>query len=421
MRKISIQKIFIFFSILFILICIGIYSSRFAYFYMKNKHKDNKKTIAQIIKNNNVSNKNFKMISSAYYFTNDSNNNYFLYSGILYRIIKIDKDENIVMISDDSVTSLALGKNTQYSKTEVNKWLNNVYSKNLTKDNLTSTNVCLDNLNKPNNSECKKRKKYDIGLLNIQDYINTGSTKSFINNEQIFYLSQTNKSNEIWYSDETGKLGSSDGTEIYGIKPVITLSKDTLIKDGDGTKEKPYTVNEENYFGKYVKLGNDLWRIYDINNNDLKLSLNNKLTDTYAYSNKDYNYSLIDRTSLAYYLNTTYLNSLTYQDKIKESTYSNSFYGEDNDFNYEETLNKTITAKIGLLSIGNIIFNKELNNYSLMTGTNTDGSLTYIVSSDGTLSVDSTTSELNIVPCITIDKSILTKGKGSIDEPFEME
>mgnify|MGYP003300484482 CR=1 FL=1 len=43
---------------------------------------------------------------------------------------------------------------------------------------------------------------------------------------------------------------------------------------GNGTKEHPYKIEKENgYFGSYVKLDDKLWRIYQVNEKEVKLVL----------------------------------------------------------------------------------------------------------------------------------------------------
>ena len=42
------------------------------------------------------------------------------------------------------------------------------------------------------------------------------------------------------------------------------------------TKNNPYTIEKESgLFGSYVKLDNDIWRIYQVNDTEIRLILNN--------------------------------------------------------------------------------------------------------------------------------------------------
>ena len=378
---------------------------------------------------------NLKNINSDYYFTGKEVNNYVKYSNILFRIIKINKDNSITLISDKPITSLAKGDNNDYKTSYINNWLNNqdkentgILEKNLNNPNkyLTYTNACNDKIDNTKNITCKSTLADTlITLPSLYDYINTGDTKSFMNNETYYYLLNTNKDNKTWYINDNGGVTTSDNTDILGIKPVITLKSTNKLINGDGTKDNPYTFEEEqSILGSYVKLGNDTWRVYDIDDNNLKLSLDNYLKInneeiTYKYSDKGYYHNDGKQGTLAYYLNKNYLSKLTYSNNIIESNYANGIYSNTTNYDYTKVLNKTIPTKVATLSIGNIIINSNNTNYYLSTGVDTNSNLVYVMTNDFKLYTKNATSKLKIVPVITIDKKILTSGDGSQNSPLE--
>ncbi len=430
-KKLKVQNIFILTSIVFILGCIINYGGRFIYFYLESK-KDNKvKNFATMLKVNNMNNNNFKVISTSYYFMNNEKNNYVLYSGILWRIIKIDSDSKVHMIADKSVTSLAYGSDKNFLNSFVNIWLNGekeslgILKKNIDISLLSNNSICVDIKDKVNNAECKNKKENVlISLLDMEDYINTGAKKSFVNTNENFYLINNNKENNIWYVDETSGLSNNDGTDIIGIKPVIALKSEIIVKNGKGTIEDPYYIEDNTYFGSYVKLGTDLWRVYDVDNDKLKLSLtsgikvsNNELK--YAYSNTNYKYDEKVKNTLAYYLNNTYLNTLSYKDIIIKDDYFNSYYSIKTEYDYRKIMNNKVSTKVGLLSIGNVMFNTDVN-HSLATGTDKNGSLIYVKNKNATISYDDVSSKLSVIPCITIKKDVLANAKGTKENPYEL-
>ena len=196
-----------------------------------------------------------------------------------------------------------------------------------------------------------------------------------------------------------------------------------FIEDGNKVK---ITVRFRGRELNYVKLGEDIWRVYSIEENTIKLSLNDYLKEDnedvlYKYSSNGYYHNDTIYGSLAYYLNNTYLNNLSYKNNILSNTWSNGIYGTSNNYNYKETLSTKIDTKVTVLSIGNVILNGELSDYYLSTGVSQSNSLVYTVKNNGTLYGKSSTSTSKIVPTISIDKNILTKGKGTIDSPYEME
>ena len=106
MKKINFQKIFCFISFLFILSCCIFYGTRFIKLYLENKEKLNieKNTLVKVIRENNKESDNFKEINGSEYYVNNSDNNYLLYSNLLWRIIKINEDNSITVISENTQT-----------------------------------------------------------------------------------------------------------------------------------------------------------------------------------------------------------------------------------------------------------------------------------------------------------------------------
>ena len=440
MKKLSFQKLFCFISILFILSCCIFYGTRFIKLYIENeKNKQSEEnSLVKVIKENNIDNPKLKEINGSLYFIDDSNNNYLLYSNILWRIIKLNNDNSITIISDKPLTSLAFGKNVDYEKSNINRWLNNqnddelsgILIKQLNNTNyyLQKTPTCLDTVDTINNELCKNINTDNyISLLSTIDFVNIGNKESYVINNTYFYLNNQNSNNEIWYVSNDGKITTSNGFDIFGIRPVITIKSNIDYIDGNGNLEKPYTLEKENgLFGSYVKLDNMLWRIYQVNENDIRLVLNDYLKVnnqklTYQYSN---NSSYHDDTvygSIAYYLNHTFLNSLSYKNLIEEVYWSNGFYSDNTNYNYEDSLKTKVNTKVALISIGDILLNNELENYFTMTGTSNHSSSIYSIQKNGKVSTKNIGTSLNVVPAINLKKELLTKGNGTIDSPYEME
>ena len=79
-----------------------------------------------------------------------------------------------------------------------------------------------------------------------------------------------------------------------------------------------------------------------------------------SYSQVDYRYNPKSSNSLANYLNNKYLTSLPYQGIININSWKNSNYDLDNEDNYNNMFSNVVNAKVGLLSIGDIIVNNDL-------------------------------------------------------------
>ena len=437
-RKISVQKIFNLVSLMFLLACVIFYGGRFIKLYIENNKVEETNSMAKNIKESNKDNENFKIVNGEYYFSGTNINNYVSYSNLLWRIIKINTDNTITMISDSSITSLAKGESKEYSSSYISKWLNKKDNEEYTgmlENNLnnmskylTFTKTCKDIIEDTKSISCKDLTEDTyITIPSLNDYVNTGGNDSFMNNEEYFYLINNNKENKSWYIDNEGKLGKSDGTDVIGIKPVITIKATIEATGGDGTEDNPYTFEGENsLFGSYVKLGNDIWRIYEVNDKEVKLSLNNYLTvnneeQKYNYSSNGYQYNNTKNKTLAYYLNNTYLNKLSYKDLIKETKFANGLYNNTTSYDYTKVLKETINTKVSVLSLGDPILNNKLTNYFMSTGIDKNSNNMYVFQNDFKLYTKSSSTSLKIVPVISIDKDKLTKGTGTIDSPLEVE
>ena len=438
--KVDYQKLFNTISIGFICACVLFYGARFTSLYIKNKkvEVENVNTLYKVIFNTNFGKENFVDIGGNHYFKNEVDNNYVTYSNILWRIIRINADNSVTLISENPLVSLAYKEEVNFKESYLNKWLNITeeeentgileYNLNNPDKYLLKNETCLDVVDKLSNQLCKTTytDKY-LGLMSTSDYVNTGAETSFINNNTKFYLSNTTDTNKIWYITDTNKVSYSDGTDLIGLRPVITVKGNINIVSGNGTLNSPYTFeSEKGMFGAYVKLGKDTWRIYQVNEDTINLvsnnllELNNEAIER-IYTNKGYSYNSSKWNTLAYYLNNTYLNSLSYKDKIELNNWANGYYGADNNYNYKEALADTKDAYVGLLNIANIRLNNDLKNYFLMTGNTKNGSLVYLASNNGTIYSTSSDEKNYVLPTITIKKELLTKGEGTFDSPLEME
>ena len=440
-RKISFQKIFSFISFIFILTCCLWYGGRFVYFYLDSKKANTTETasFAHTLKIENHNDKTFRKDKDVYYFYQDATDYYLMYSNILFRIVKINTDESITLISDESLTKLAYGVDgTNYQDSGIIKWLNqgvdSTYGGVLEKqihnisNYLVKTSVCTDSVDDVEKITCDKiNHDYYFGLLSVEDYLKTGGKKSFIHKDSPTYLANGYQKDKIWYIDEEGNLNQSFGDDLLSIRPVITLSPTLKIKSGNGTENEPYRLEEENsYFGGYVKLGNDLWRVFDEGNNQLKLMLTDYVKDTSGnhyqsiYSKQSYRHNDTINGSLAYYLNHTYYNSLSYKDSILNGNYYNGYYGEDTSYGLKELYVGEIDTHVAVPSIGDVIFDSNLSGFFTSTGIYKNSPSVYVIKSNE-VTTKKVSSEALVVPCITIKKDILKKGTGTKSDPYSVE
>ena len=434
-RKINFQKIFNAVSIVFLSVCFLFYGIRFLTLYIKSARK---MTIEANTVGNKLKKENkdiLKNIEGTYYFVGDVKTNYVSYSGILWRAIKIEENNTVTLVSDNAITVLAPFDTTDYNKSYITTWLNKGESENsgVFESKLTNYSnylkngiVCADKIDAVSNTKCQNTiEKYVFNTLTATDYVNTGAAEGFINNNENFYLSDLSNDDFIWYVNEEGKVGKNKGNDIYGVKIVIKLRETVNLVGGEGTKENPYTFDSnKNYFGSYVKLGNDIWRVIDVKDNKLKLSYSKYISNgdndvTYKFSSKSAYFDDTVYGSAAYYMNNDFLNSLSYKDKILESDYSYGYYGTTNNFDYSESITKTLKTKVGFISIGDIILNHDLTDYFIMNSSSIKNTFIYTYQNDNNLVSKSINSTAKLVPAITISADNLT-GEGTEKSPYSL-
>lgn len=169
--------------------------------------------------------------------------------------------------------------------------------------------------------------------------------------------------------------------------------------------------NKTNYVDQYVKLGNDIWKIYSDKNGVLKLSLNDYIKENeqeilLSYSEDSSIYNLNDKKSLAYYLNNTYLNNLSYKDIILDTDYLIGEISNDTGFSIDNVNTNTIKAKVGLLNIFDYNTNNNVTNYYYLNTTSSVGSMLYVNNSLGLLDEEKSNEVKHIIPTISILKKI---------------
>lgn len=431
-RKISFHKVFNLFSALFLLVCISVYGYRFTTLYLENSKAKNIKQIGDTIKENNASNKNFKNIKGDYYFVGSEVNNYVKYSNMLWRVIKVDKRGNVVIALDSSITSLAKGS-SEFTSSSIYSWLNKddedefsgIFESvlNDVPQYLTYTKACVDDESDIKKITCGKfTSDTFVTIPTLLDYVNTGGSSSFLNTGSYYYLLNNGKDGSSWVVDDAGKVGNSKGDDLLGIKPVITIKRLSIIKNGDGSKAAPYEFEDgvSSFVGNYVKLGDDIWQVYAEDDNNVKLVLKSYLKVNgreveNKYSRSGYKFDVSEYGSLAYYLNNRYLNSLKYNGILEEFEFGNGVY---NNYDYKEVLKSKVKAKVGLISIGDLMFNYDIADYFLSTGT--PDNLVYFYQGDGNFDTRSSNNMFNIIPTISIKKSLILE-HGTADSPYEVK
>ena len=487
-------KEFIFnFLSLVAMIGVGIYFGyRSLYYYSKQnvKIKEEAMTLNGLIKDNNGiaqgNDNGLHQDNDGYYFKGNVDNNYVMFQNRLYRVVRVNNDNTVKLISENYNASFMWGEDENYENSNIRNWLNKTdkehsgvyyntidkvekklvkteYEEDILKDGKIITQ---EELNKEkeklekeekkeetteevkedkkeekkttkkekSNKKKKETKKEEktkvkkpsdyITLLTLNDYILANGKSSYLNNSKMFYILGKTEDNEKLYVEEDGSIQSTDTLSGYGIRPVITLKKNTQVSSGNGTKDNPYVINSSNnYIDSYVKLGDDIWKVSNLEGDNLKLYLNGylKINGEEVYHNYSlYNsiYDLNDRTGLAYYLNNVYNNSLSYQGVLVDCNFYIGEISDDAGYNYTNIYSRAVSAKVGLLNIFDYVGNNDLSDYFHINLTSEVGSMEYNIYANGLLEEADVRDVKHIVPSVCINKNSIKGGEGTSTNPY---
>ena len=255
------------------------------------------------------------------YYTGVNPNNYVSLSNMLFRIIGIDKD-NVKVVAEEDVA------NIDYSK--ITSWLDyylDESKKLLVKNKYCNMKTPEDNTITKCNSYTEKIYAYIPSVTDInkaQDdtgnfmkpksmswTANSIDKKTAYVTRNIFYNEYSNAS---YYPDKK--------TSNYGVRPVLTIKGNTLIKSGDGTATNPYSFGETpkakpddkintRYTGEYINYSGMLWRIIEVNDdgttkvisNDTIKENGSNIKTYYQTTSKTKIYNPTEKGNVGYYIN----------------------------------------------------------------------------------------------------------------------
>ena len=486
-----IEFLFNFISLVF-MIGVGLYfGGRSLYYYSKQnmKIKEEAMTINGLIVQNNAlakeSTDGLHQDNDGYYFKGNVTNNYVLFDNKLFRVMRVNNDDTVKMISENFVASFMWGENSNYEKSNIQNWLNKTelehsgvyydtindakkilvktsYEEEILKDGKI---ISLEEYNKEIEEEQKKlkeateektteteekkeekksskkeSKKEDkeaskeevkkdyVTILSVKDYTIANGKSSYLNNGKLFYILGKNEDKENLYVEEDGSIQSTDSLSGYGIRPVITLKKNTEVSSGTGTKEDPYVIKSgtTNYVDSYVKLGEDIWRVSSVEGDKLRIYLNGYLKEngqevSRSYSSYNSIYNINDWTNVGNYLNYGYLGSLPYQGSLVDCNFYTGEISDDAGYGFTNIYSNSVVAKVGLLNIFDYVGNSDLSDYFHINQTSEVGSMEYNKYSNGLLEESDVRDAKHIVPVVCINKDSIKSGEGSLDNPYKME
>src|SRR5574344_493333 len=347
------------------------------------------------------STKNYSYMGGCY-LKGAQTKNYLWYSGFLWRIMGINKDKTVRLITEEDVTAIPQNPsgNPKFVGSYIDSWLNDYfYSK------LRGTNIIVNSsfcqgaavTSAPTRTDCTggTTLSRNVGLLSIDEY-DLASSSSYLKNSQSFVTMSPYSDSNIWIVSYGGNSYNADVGYTSGTRSVININSVSLITSGDGTlsstwssTSSPYILSENKTSdvtgsiadnvtsGEYVSLGGKTYRVVNKETNGVKLIL-----DGYYQSTADTNDQLAVGTNSTFStitgigqtLNTTILDWLIPStNTTNRSKLVTDYTWYQNDFNYgysytnslnETSPTRTISATVGLIRIGEMLSNQS---YTILT------------------------------------------------------
>ena len=274
---------------------------------------DNTTTVTRTVKVEESLASTVKENTTDGYYVGDASNNYIYFNNMLFRIVRVNDDNSITIVSDDALANVNFGSDKRYNDSELSKWLNDYFYNLLENENkklLVKTNWCDDVLTADNvatKTTCDRTSdKYYVGILSMQDY----------NKTLVDGISYLDMSNLLWYSNfgEDGnpwamstlfaypdRVITSNSKNLLNVRPAVTLSSDTKVYNGDGTNTNPYQIiNKESArkqspvnkaeIGEYISYSGYLWRIAGFKDDMAEIIMEGVITSngeeiSYRYNN----------------------------------------------------------------------------------------------------------------------------------------
>ena len=305
------------------------------------------------------------------YYKGQVADNYVLFSGMLWRIINVDENGNVKLISEDVVSNLRYDS-TGYKDSNVEAWLNNVFYNSLTNPDkyLVDTTYCVGAVNSVDdiNSSCSETVTAKVGLPSLDEYYktveNTFSAMNYQNNYAYLLSNKLNGEALVVYNMQIHDL---ELLNIPPVKPVITIKNGLYIYKGDGTKENPYKLNDYQYgeeheaikdrlIGEYISYSGQLFRITGKEKDGsvkvigahplLNISTDNVLMVSVA-GIQNYQYNLTDENNPGYIINEDYIE---YLDDSNIINYEYPIITNSRGIKYNELKTENVKAKLMLAS-----------------------------------------------------------------------
>ena len=324
-------------------------------------------------------------------------NNSLWYSGFLWRIMGINADGTVRLITDENVTSIPWGaSNTaqNWDDSYAKDWLNNYFYPRLKGNNIIKEETWCSETTTDRNSArttCTNNLSTEtakVGLLTLDEYNLAGGSGSYLNISQYQWTMTQNNSSYAWSVSSRGNANLNSVSYADGLRAVINVNSDVTITGGNGTlgatwssQAGPYILNEDKSIevtgklnekatiGEYVLFAGRKYRVVDKDGNgNTKLILDGYYEEDGSTFEMKYNDTSTNEfsttTGIGQKLNGDVLNWLTNNNDTEKEKLVSNYTWYQNNFDpgqsytislNEENPTRSIQATVGLIRVGEML------------------------------------------------------------------
>lgn len=439
---------------------VDIFDNEYSYEIVDDCEEVRRNTLAYVLKQQYQEGNTTGLLKdeSGYYYKGTKEevaNNFAWFAGHLWRVISIDNDDNLTMITQQPLTSIQPASavwttKESYEDSYINHWLNEVFLASMEEsDKIKLLNNTYNVGIASNISEITTIQK--VGILDLSQYNKADEDNSYLNILNYFWIGNR-EDNSFIYTARDLMLDYISVMDTSGIRPVIKVSNLTF-SEGTGILSNPYrekskTTSTSNVkVGEYISVptsgtdcGSDkhcLFRVVSKDNDSIKVILNGLLPNTSATTVPYTSGSAIDSivTAFADTINDTY--RYTGNKTFNIGTYPVADVGQD----YKIVKNTMYNGDVGLPVIGemfsgndievttyskifvnaNIIENPTVSDWFWLMNAFSD-SYPRTISSGGDSYGLGLTAVYGVRPVLFLKNNLnFTSGEGTAENPFTLE
>lgn len=388
------------------------------------------------------------------YYKGQVDNNYLMFNNMLFRIVKVNNDNSVVIASNDALANVDYTNDGKFTDSSLDKWLND-YFYNLLEPRyqklIKSSTWCDDKVNANNTSttECTRQSaKRNVGILSLQDYNMThDGTSSYLSKTNYTWYANIADDNSAWgitgVAAYPESLAVSDETNLLNVVPAVTLKASTSILDGDGSSTNPYIILEdkkgksssnlnEREVGEYVKYSGYTFRISNTlddgttevimdstltsNNRQVNISYENEQERKVYNPNQEGNIAYQIKNNMTRYIDTKFFVNKEITVPIYDGRIT--YEGKHDTKKYNLLITIPSTFDIFSARIGNTYD----SGYWLIDSSKEAG-IKAVVRSSGTVTYsnapDTTTAGVKVKAYFGEDV-VIKSGSGTIDDPYTL-